>query len=817
MLRHYLIVAFRGFIRHKLYSAINIAGLAVGIACAILIVLFVRDQISYDRWIPNSANLYRVEVAFHMSGGVPLRMAQAPFPVARAMLDEIPEVKAMTRLVPERMTASVGERKFLETTTVVDPNFFQVIRLPLVAGDPARALTQPESVVISQTIAHKYFGDADPLNKILTMSGANGWSCRPDDDACHSAVHPLTVTGVLRDLPHNSHLVADIVIPNTSQADEIPTESKTEWTSTSGSYGYIELTPGADPAVALGKLPLILDRSINPKLLDGNMRGSEFEEFHLTPFWDVHLTSDNYGAMKPAGSRPAVRGFAVVAALVVILACFNFMNLATARATLRAREISLRKVVGATRRELIVQFLSEALLMALASLLVALALVELLTPAYDRFLNQPIAFHYLSDWQLLFFIVVVVSAAGLLSGIYPALVLSRFTPTAVRNSSAIPYTGGGLIRTALVGLQFTVSIGLGIAALVVFSQINYERHVDLGFQRQGVVVIRGIKKLTSSARDSFARALRSDQDIESVALSNAVPFDLFAASNDSVRLKGESASFDAHIVSISTDFPSVYGMRLIAGRLLSADHGEDLSGRDVLVNMEATHRFGTEPMNIVGKEIDYGGEPLKIIGVLGDAKLDGMRSSVQPAIYVVNPERYVLFSIRVRAMNMTNALANIEKTWHAFAPTAVIQRYFLTDAFDNLFDADKKEGEMFAVFVGVAIFIACLGLFGLAVFSADRRTREIGIRKIFGASWVDIIKLLLWQISIPVLIANVFAWPIAYYFLRHWLEGYAYRISLNVLYFLAAGMVAIVIAWVTVLSHALRLARSSPIHALRYE
>jgi putative ABC transport system permease protein len=311
--------------------------------------------------------------------------------------------------------------------------------------------------------------------------------------------------------------------------------------------------------------------------------------------------------------------------------------------------------------------------------------------------------------------------------------------------------------------------------------------------------------------------LLTSPQVAAVAASNAVPFDLFNSSNNTVHLEGETQQFAAHIVNIGAEFPSLYGMRLLTGRLLSAAYGEDVLGHNVLINSQVVRRSGHTAQELIGKTVAIGKDRPKIIGVLADAKLDGMKESVVPTIYLVTHERFTLLSVRVHGGRIADALTYIDKTWRSFAPSVAIQPYFLSDAFDKLFAADEKQGTMFGLFVGVAIFIACLGLFGLAVFTAQRRTKEIGVRKIFGASTADIVRLLLRQISIPVLIANAIAWPITYYYLKHWLDGYAYRISLNPLYFLTAGVVALAIAWATVFAHAVRLARADPIHALRYE
>jgi putative ABC transport system permease protein len=831
LFRHYLVTASRNLVKHKLYSFINIVGLSVGLACAIFIVLFLRDELSYDRWIPGSSNLYRIELTFHPAGRPPWPMTTAPFPLLRTMQEQIPEVKATTHLLPEPMTVTVGNRQFFETVAVVDPSFFQVIRLPLIEGDPASVLAQPESIVLSQSVARRYFGDIDPVGKVVTVTGS-GILCDRNDVACLTAAHPLTVTGVLRDLPTNTQLSVDLLMPNSSQADELPRAFREQaWTSTNGVYNYIALVPGTDREAVLTKLKSILAGTVNTTQVNG-VSVNELEQFHLTRFWDVHLTSDNYGGMKPPGNWTTVYGFAVIALLIIVVACFNFTNLGTARATLRAREISLRKTVGATRPQLIVQFLGEALLMALVSLLIALALVEVLLPIYDAFLNRPITFNYLADWPLLLAILLAAIVAGLLSGVYPALVLSSFRPAAVSKTSTSIQSGSGWMRMVLVVSQFAVSIGLGIAAIVVFSQISFARHVDMGFDRDGVVILRDISKLTASAANSLTQALKANPEIVDVALSNAVPFDLFNAGNIPIHTQGQSESVATPIITISPEFPSLYGMRLLAGRLLSAAHGEDAfssypfypqtpdvdAGHNVLINREAARRLGYSPEEAVGKTLVAGsGGHVTIAGVLADSKLDGMREPAAPAVYGVSPNSHTLLSIRIHGTRISETLAFIDQTWRAFAPGSAVQRYFLSDAFDKLLKSDETQGVVFALFVGIAILISCLGLFGLAAFTAERRTKEIGMRKVFGARTQDVVRLLLWQFSIPVLIANAIAWPIAYYYLHHWLESYAYRISLNPLYFLTAGVIALAIAWATIFAHAVRIARASPIFALRYE
>jgi putative ABC transport system permease protein len=822
MFRHYLITAARNFAHHKLYSFINIVGLAVGLACAILIALFLRDELSYDRWIPGSSHLYRVEMTVHAPGRSQEQTARTPIPLPPLMKEQLPEVRAMTRISPQWKTMTVGDRQFSETVLVVDPNFFDVIRLPLMTGDPALVFSEPESIVLSQRVAKKYFGEANPLGKVVTISGRSLSGLTPQS-------HSLTVTGVLRDLPENTHLAADVVVPNSSKADQIPQLEKENWWN-NNLFGYVQLAPKTKPDQVVTKLGPILDKATNPKELGLTMRTSQLLELHLTPFRDIHLTSDNYGGLRPAGSLAAVYGFAAIAVLIILVACFNFTNLATARATLRGREIGLRKCVGATRQQLIAQFLGEALLTALIALVLALAFVEILLPAYSVFLDRRIEFDYATDWLLFTGLIAGTSAAGLLSGVYPALVLSSFRPGAMVKTSRVAPVGSGSLRLVLVVMQFAVSIGLGIAALVIFRQIDYAHKIDMGLNRDGMVIVGG-ESLTSIARESFAQALQINPAILGVASSSILPFS-GSESNSFVEPVGEPQSrILVRTMDISPDFPSLYDMRLLAGRLLSDERGEDRlltgahidmkdgknEGRNILINLAAAGKFGYSATKAIGKVIVLDGSHVTIVGVLGDSKMDGLKMPVQPTVFGYYPDENTVVSVRIRGDRVSDTLAFIDKTWRVMAPGFPIQRYFLSDIFEMQFKVDEKQGDMFAFFVGIAIFIACLGLFGLAAFTVERRTREIGLRKVFGARTRDIVRLLLWQFSIPVLIANVIAWPVAYFYLHHWLESYAYRITLNPVYFMAAGVTALAIAWVTIIAHAIRIARASPITSLRYE
>lgn len=828
MFRNYLIIALRNLVRHKLYSAINIAGLAVGLACVLFIILFARDELSYDKWVPGSANLYRVELTINPPGRPPLDMAVIPFPMPAAMHDEIPEVTGLTRLWSEAMTLTIGDKQFPDSVLVVDPNFFQIIKLPLIIGDPAKVFSQPESVVLSQTAARRFFGNADPIGR--TITDARG-RCEEADIACRDGTVPLTVTGVMRDLPHNTQLMGDVFIPNTSVAD-YNWDQQRSWLNQNG-WGYVTLAPGTDPRTVVSKMAPILDRVLGEALRQlgiKNLMGSQAYIPHLTPFSAVHLTADHWSFnLMPPGSWTTLYGVIAIGVLILLVACFNFMNLATARAMLRAREIALRKTLGAVRRQLILQFLGESVLMSVLALAIALALVEVLLPAFDNFLGTPLDFNYVSDWPVLLLILAVALAAGVLSGSYPALVLSAFRPAAVLRTNSSGQAGSGRLRAILVVLQFAVSIGLGIAASVVFSQIRFARNIDLGFQRDNILIIGGAGRVFADGKSSFVQALRNDPGILDLALADRAPFDS-GQSLDSVRLPGKPDVILLNKTIASPEFPALYGMRLVAGRVLSANRAQDEihaafspagdpanTGHNILINETAAARLGFTPQQAIGKTVLFNNYPVIIVGVLADSKFSGARDPVKASDFVYDPTQLVNIAVRLRPDSIPQTLRFIDKSWHRFAPIASVNRHFLDDRFARLYVDEQRQGQLFGMFVGIAIFIACLGLFGLAAFTAGRRTKEIGVRKVFGARTRDVVLLLLGQFSIPVLIANLIAWPLAGYYLHGWLQGFAYRIALSPLYFLGAAAVALIVAWATVLAHAMRVARATPIGALRYE
>jgi putative ABC transport system permease protein len=804
MFRNYLTVALRNAGRNKLYTFITIAGLTVALTCAVFILMFIADELSYDQFIPSMSNVYQVDFGFALPGRPVQRVGNSMYVLGPTMKAQIPQVVAYTHIEPGHMTLKAEHRLFSIKVDVVDPNFFQVIHLPLLAGDPRHVFAEPDSVVLSQATAIKLFGTASALGRTVIVNGT----------------HPLTVTGILKDLPHNSQLTAKVIFPNTSKADPTPQDTKRQWGALSP-YLYVKLANGASPQHVVKLVRGILDRHVqSQKDFGANVRGSQLMQPHLTPFTHVHL-STYHGGMTPGGSWAEIYGFSAIAGLILLIAGFNFTNLATARGILRAREVSLRKVMGGRRTQLITQFLGESLLTALVALALSLAVVELLTPAFDGFVGRTITLNYLREWPLTLVIIGAAAVTGLLGGIYPAIILSGYRPAAALRTSRSGQTGSSFLRTVLVVMQFSISIGLGIAALVVFAQVRYARQINLGFSRSDIIVIRNAHAIPKASRQDFLNTLAAAPSIAAVAQSDATPFE-GSVSLTMVRLPDSAERMSLRSWNVGPDYPKVYQMKLLAGRFLSKTHARDKLRHDgspanVLIGANAARRFSYTPQQAIGKALHMGKSVLTIVGVVATQRLDGPQEQTFPTIFLNSDPSMNEISVRIRSGNAQGALAAIDRTWHHFAPNAAINRYFLDDPFNHLFKASERRGRMFAVFVAISIFVASLGLYGLAAFAAQRRTQEIGVRKVFGANARDIVWLLLWQFSLPVLIANLIAWPVAWYYLSGWLEGFATRITLSPVYFMAVGLAALIIAWLTVSAHALKAARATPVKALRYE
>lgn len=824
MLRNYLLVAVRNLVKHKLYSFINIGGLAVGLAACLLILLFVRDELSYESWIPNAERVAIIETEIHIPGREGLAYAGSPGLLAAAMEKEFGgQIEQMVRLYRPNEPVKIGDRQFLTRFTYADASLFKVLDLPAVSGERERALADTHSVALSEKTARAYFGAEPALGKVITVGGK----------------YDYTVVAVMRELPQNTHLeVEAIALFDPPRYAERPWIAE-QWTSSNMStYALFRSQDARDQVAA--RMKAFTDANVRLEIPGFEGKNvSELMMFPIMPLTDIHLYAKKPGYSK-LGDINAVIAFSAIALLILVIACINFVNLATARAMQRAREVSMRKVLGATRAQLISQHLGEAIVTALIALVLAFAVVELVLTPFNGFVHKSLALRY-GDPTLLGISALLIVIVGAIGGLYPAFYLSRFRPAHVLKANQSSSTGSTKMRSALVVFQFTVSIVLIICTAVVYSQTVYARNVDLGYRRDNRLAISGVHRMGDAAkRLAFKREVAALPGVELAAISSDKP-PLEDSSNDllyrSSDMTGEQ--FIIERMNVDEDFFQVYGVRALAGRLFSEKYPGDKAvdpkdgvagAQTVVVNESAARKLGAKQLeDVVGMVLwqlfDQKGQIARVtvVGVVPDLFLRSLRDPITPMYYVLGPEsNFSELTVSVQPGRLLEVRGEVEGVWNRFASGLPMRSTFVSEDMRALYDGDEQRGQMFAAFAGFAVLIACLGLFGLASFSAERRTKEIGMRKVLGASVLDIVRLLVWQFSRPVLLANVIAWPIAFALMYRWLAGFRHAISITdpvtfLLVFGGAGLVALLIAWATTGGHAYRVARGRPGRALRYE
>lgn len=826
MFSNYLTVAVRGLLRNKLYSAINIFGLSVGLASCLLLLLFVRDELSYDAWLPDAERVFRVDTRFDIPGRNPLFAQSSPGPAMPALLKDFAEIEAAARFTQTRPVLQKGADIIYEQVLVADPAFFDVIQLPFVAGDRGTALREGAAIAISETAARKYFGTRPALGESLTLDGP--WGKRD-----------YRVTGVFKDLPGNTHLKADFIARiNEADYEKRPWVLQS-WTSVNTAT-YIKLKPGADIERLRKDMPAFEVRNIPDSNIGGrDFKTADFIQLSLNNVRDLHLYSKGVGMLKPNGDAAAVATFSAVALMILLIACINFTNLATARASLRAREVALRKVLGARREQLVVQFLGESVLLALIALIVALVIVQAALPSYGNFLGRTFELSIL-DGGLWLGMAGLVALVGIVGGIYPALYLSRFSPARILKANKSAATqGSGRLRSALVILQFAISIGLIVCTAVVYGQTEYMRNLDVGFNKEGLLAVRGVRReAAKQASDAIREQMARIPGVVDVTRSSEAPADS-DENNNVIQIPGKVSAQPIVVgnSSVDVDFFKVMGIPIVAGRGFSPEFGRDNSGgtpeelmergMNAVISRGALKFLGlTEPSQAVGMEVrisvgegdrDDRTAPVTIVGVVEDVIYDNAKDQVRPMMYRYRPADFNYVYLRMNTADQLRIQQDAARVWRELVPSQPFAADFVEATLAAQYDGEDAQSRMFAAFAGLAIIIACLGLYGLASFTAERRTKEIGIRKVLGAGTGDIVRILAWDFSKPVLVANVIAWPLAWWLMRDWLDGFEARIALSPVPFLAAGGVALLIALATVALHTARVARANPIHALRYE
>jgi putative ABC transport system permease protein len=830
MWRNYWTVAVRALAKSKTYSIINIAGLAIGMAACVMILLYVRYEQSYDNWLPDAANTYQFQAWYpHPKEGDPMLSQMSAYVSKAAVKKDFPQIERAGYLLGSSpVIIKDGQASSTEDYGITDDDFLKVVELPMLSGT---TLTSDNTAVLSQSEAIKRFGTDQVLGRTITAV-SKGIS------------HDYKINGVFKDIPKNSHLKLNGILRTDFNAywADIP-EFLTQWGWQSG-WVYLKLRPGTDVAQMQAQEPAWEKRNIADEFMDGvKYNQGDDQDWHFVNVRDVHLGKGQNGSMTPGNDRQTMTTFAIIAMLILGMAVVNFTNLATARASQRAREVALRKVLGATRRQLIVQFVAESILISAVAMLIALALVELLVRPFAAFLDAGLTLDYFGRGGILLPAIGITLLVGIISGIYPAFFLSRFQPAQVlkANRSAAETPGSGRLRAALVVLQFAVSIGLIICTGVVYAQTVYARTADPGYKRDHILQVENIGRQELLATDeTIAEQMKKIPGVVAVGRTG-LGVSTGNHNTTGVVLPGTVKSIDIGKYEVDQGYFDAMGLKLVAGRWFDANREMDdqtvpfptdlaaeramaARGANIVINELAVKRLGFKsPQDALGKVVrnelytrGTGTANLTIIGVVGDTRFRSARDAMEPYMFLKSRHGLGWMDIRYRG-DPAQVRAAVEQKWKELAPTVPFEAKYSEDIVKDLYKAEHSRAQIFAAFSLLAVIIGCLGLFGLASFTAERRTKEIGIRKVLGARTRDIVQLLVWQFSRPVIIANIIAWPIAWWMMRDWLNTFDQRISLTPVPFIVAAAVALGIAIATVVGHAVKVARANPIHALRYE
>jgi len=798
MFRNYLKIALRNMKRHKTFSIINISGLIVGLTCFILIFLYVRYEKSYDTFHENSDRIFRV--ATQDSGNMAKgndTWASTSAALAPMLMDEFPEVRAATRFSPvDRLLLTKEDKSFYERGLFADEYFFDVFSFQLIRGNKKRILDNPDSIVISKRIAMKFFGNENPVGKTLNCS-----------------LGDMEVVGIVENIPKNSHIQFDWLISFKQVKASIEANRNPQffWWGAINYYTYCLLKNESFKEPLENKIAA----SMNKKYKDFGWEDMRYL-YHLQPLKSIHLQSHLNWEFSVNNSDKLILLFSVIAVFILAIACINSMNLSSALAAKRMKEIGIRKVVGGQRYQLFLQFTGESLLFSTWSLFSAVGLVHLLLPGFNRFVERSIEFGAVIESPFVLSMLAVLVGSGFLAGLYPAAVLSSFKPAHTLKGKTGVIGRRGSFRNLLVMLQFSITIALIISSFVMFMQIRYIQEKPLGYDREHVVIMRmtdpGIRKNFAA----FKNTLLQNTKVNDITTSERPPTQIsniwgggkFKTDN------GVIVGFPTNLLWIDFNFLDFYRMDLLKGRTFSKTYGTDPTNA-VIVNETFVRKLNWS--NPVGKKIQiWNKEEKMVVGVVKDFHFQSMHNEIKPILIFCRPNNNYI-QIRIRSENIPETLGHIRKTFESFRTRYPFEYSFLDDNFNQMYNSERKLGQMLVSFSGLAVFIACLGIFGLASFTAERRTKEIGIRKVLGASVPIIIFLLSEGFLKWVIIANLISWPVAYYAMHKWLQRFAYRIDLGIGIFILSGVAALFIALLTVSFQTIKAATANPVDSLRYE
>jgi putative ABC transport system permease protein len=800
MLINYLKIALRNIKRNKVHSAINILGLATGMACFFLIMFFVRWELSYDSFHEKADRVFRVIVksnhgTFNLGKTT---MGVIPAPMATTMAEEFPEVIRLTRVHRARnFLFKYAEKKFVETGLYADPNFLKIFSFPLAKGNAKTALREPLTMVVTEELGKKIFGDDDPVGKTLIFP-------------YREKIFDIKVTGILKKIPKNSHLKFDYLISLISWK-VLDGEAKYagRWNNWNA-FVYVELDPNTDPDEFSDKLPAHLAKH------SGQQRTSSFV---LQPIKSIHLKSDAFIEISENYKMSNIYIFSCIAFVILFIACINYINLVTARASRRSKEIGIRKVVGARRKQLVRQLLGESIVLSFTAFFAAVFLLTLFFPAFRAFVDKPMEISIFSDAPFLLEAIGLVFLVGLLAGIFPALYLSSFRPVSALKGIATSSAGRFNMRNVLVIIQFSISIILIAVTLTIVKQMNYIRSRNMGFDREQVLVIDvRYPKLRDHILNIKSTVLQNT-NVLGASLSDNLPTNIvprITARVEEGTLPDSKDSFGSYYTVVDQDFLDVHGIELLSGRNFSEKFTRE-SEESVIINETVANRLGwKEPIGKMYKTIAVA-ENGRVIGVIKDFHFQSLHHSIQPLTLMFGPNWCRYLSLKINSSDIKGTIGFIRETVESFKPDYPFTYFFLDESFDEMYQEEQKLGKLFGNFTTLAVFISCLGLFGLASFAVETRIKEVGIRKVLGASISSIMMLISKGLTRSVFFANIFAWPVAYFVSYKWLENFAYRVNLGMGIFILSGLASLAIALLTISCQTIKAATANPVDSLRYE
>jgi putative ABC transport system permease protein len=814
MFRNYVIAALRNLARNPLYAALNIGGVALGFTAALLIVLYVRDELSYENFIPGYRDTYLVATTgTPPEGHAPIKSFSTPSHVAAWINLDMATVASAARLTNSQIVVRRGDFEALESVYWADPNIVSILPLAVFAGNLATALDQPDGLVLTRTMARKYFGRDNVVGETLELKGRA----------------KFTVKAVLEDLPSNTHLNVAMFASGTSPKSPLTQLDQTPLSSFPEDKGWLYIYVRLKKAQATNverELPGLLDRH---SVSGGAQPTSSIWHLSLEPINQIHLDPEGLSSMKPASRRETVYSFAAIGTLIVFVASANFVSMMTARASRRAIEVGVRKAMGARRRELIVQFMGESLIYVLLATLAALSVAKLSLPILNAYLKRTIAFAYWSDPSLAASTATIVVMVGALAAIYPALVLSALRPVQMLGKGGITTAqSSDRVRRALVTAQFAVLIGLILAVIVLFRQASFATHESLRMDSDQVVVIG------HACRNGFEDAVKAISGVRAVACSNWAPPDPVGSASGATAPGGQSTI--VWYASIDFGYFELFGLEPLAGRFHSKSRSTDAFSvgasseihDSLVINESAVRALGfPTPQSSIGQMIEWshfvpglgqtGRHLSEVIGVVPDFQTSSIREPIEPAAFYVDLPHNGVMSIKLSGRDIPQSLASIDALWKKMGNGYPISPVFLDQLLQDKYTDITQQAQLLAAFAGVAVLIACLGLFALSASAAERRTKEIAVRKAMGASTAQVMRLLVWQFCQPVVWANLIAWPVAGWVMNRWLSGFAYHVDLDVWFFVASACLALTIALLTVSAHCFLVARAKPAVSLRYE